>query len=183
MAVPPPSPDVDKTALRRDLRARRLAYAGDATAIYRHLGRLLDHAGPFGGYIAHRGEPDILPFLRRAAEIGHTICVPHVPVGARMYFERWRPDMRMTAGIAGIPQPPSGKPIEPAIVLTPLLGFDRSGRRLGQGGGHYDRWFADHPQAMRIGIAWSVQEVAELVPEAWDVPMHAIVTEKEWIEP
>jgi len=36
---------------------------------------------------------------------------------------------------------------------------------------------------MRIGIAWSVQEVPTLVCAPWDIPLHAIVTEKEWITP
>ncbi len=84
-------------------------------------------------------------------------------------------------GLRGIPQPDAREPIVPAVLLTPLLGFDRRGRRLGQGGGFYDRWFADHPAAMRIGIAWSVQEVPALAAEAWDMPLHAIVTEQEWI--
>ena len=42
---------------------------------------------------------------------------------------------------------------------------------------------ARHAEAMRIGIAWSVQEVDTLPADAWDVPLHAIVTEQEWIAP
>ena len=71
--------------------------------------------------------------------------------------------------------------LTPDIVLTPLVGFDRRGTRLGQGAGHYDRAFAAHPAAWRVGIAWSVQEVDALPADAWDVPLHAIATEREWI--
>lgn len=179
MAVPPPSP---KTELRRRLRARRLAFTGDPQAIERRLATVLSQEGPIGGYIAHKGEPDVLPFLMRAFHLGHAVALPR-PGTETLDFIRWHPDLVMEPGLAGIPQPVGGEPIVPRIVLAPLLGFDRAGHRLGQGGGYYDRWFAAHRQAMRIGIAWSVQEVEALAPEPWDMPLHAIVTEKEWIAP
>lgn len=201
MAVPPPSPDLralplllDKSAMRRDLRVRRAAFvagldeAGRAAAlagIDRHLAPLLARGGPIAGYVAHKGEADVLPFLLRAYHLGHEIALPHVATGAEtIRFTRWQPDMAMLGGLAGIPQPEAIHPaVAPAIVLAPLVGFDRAGRRIGQGGGFYDRWFAAHPQAMRIGIAWATQEVGAIPDDPWDMPLHAIVTEKEWITP
>jgi 5-formyltetrahydrofolate cyclo-ligase len=56
-------------------------------------------------------------------------------------------------------------------------------RRLGQGAGFYDRAFARLPAARRIGLAWSAQEADALPADPWDVPLHAVATEKEWIEP
>ncbi len=200
MAVPPPSPDhpppasPDKATLRAELRRTRrdfvesLAPAGRAAAlaaIDRHLAPLIARDGSIAGYVAHRGEADILPCLLNAFHMGRVVALPYVSEGSdRMRFTTWYPDAPLTPGLAGILQPDgTGREIVPAIILAPLVGFDRSGRRLGQGGGFYDRWFADHPTAMRIGIAWSVQEVAVIPPEPWDVPLHAIVTEKEWIAP
>jgi 5-formyltetrahydrofolate cyclo-ligase len=168
--------------LRRELRARRLAFEGDASAIDRLLAPLLAREGPIAGYMAHRGEPDVLPFLMRAFHLGHAVALPR-PGNETLDFIRWHPDIVMQAGLAGIDEPVGGEPIVPTIMLTPLVGFDRAGHRLGQGGGYYDRWFARHPDAMRIGIAWSVQEVEALTPEPWDMPLQAIVTEKEWIAP
>jgi 5-formyltetrahydrofolate cyclo-ligase len=202
MAVPPPSadpvPPPDKAALRTTLRGARRAfvaaldpeaYAAALAAIDRHLSPLLAREGPISGYLAQRGEADVLPFLLRAFHLRHTIALPHVegpptPDAAVMHFVRWHPDARLAPGRMGIPQPEAGGDmVVPAVLLTPLVGFDRRGRRLGQGGGYYDRWFAAHPEAMRIGIAWSVQEVDALPVDPWDMPLHAIVTEKEWIEP
>ena len=98
-----------------------------------------------------------------------------------LHFPR---DSELVRGPFGLWQTPEDAPeVEPDIILTPLVGFDRAGNRLGQGAGHYDRAFAQHPQAWRVGIAWSVQEVDALTPDPWDVPLHAIVTEAEWIEP
>lgn len=180
--------------LRRVLRARRAAFFASLDAseraralagIDRNLSPLLARAGPFAGYVAHKGEADILSFLLRAFHFGHAIALPLVAHDSdRMRFTRWQPDMAMQSGLAGIPQPDAGHPeLHPAIVLAPLVGFDRAGRRIGQGGGFYDRWFARHPDALRIGIAWSVQEVADIPVDPWDIPLHAIVTEKEWIAP
>jgi 5-formyltetrahydrofolate cyclo-ligase len=164
------------------MRERRRSFAGDAGAIDRHLAPLLARKGPIGGYMAHGGEPDVLSFLLRAYHLGHAVALPRTG-GEALAFLRWHPDAMMEAGLAGIAQPVGGERIVPAIVLTPLLAFDRAGHRLGQGGGYYDRWFDAYPHAMRIGIAWSVQEVEALAPEPWDAPLHAIVTEKEWIAP
>ncbi len=200
MAVPPPSPDhhppapSDKATLRAHLRRARRAFveafsptdrAAALASIDRHLAPLIARDGPIAGYVGHRGEADIMPFLLKAFHGGQEVALPHVAKGSdRMRFTAWHPDAPLTPGLAGILQPEAiEREIVPAIILAPLIGFDRTGRRLGQGGGFYDRWFAEHPAAMRIGIAWSVQEVAAITPEPWDVPLHAIVTEKEWIAP
>lgn len=191
MAVPPPQPDPAKADLRKRLRQARSAFVagGDATIlIARHRALaarilpLLDGGRAIAGYVAHRGEPDILPVLLRAHALGHVVALPHVSADRRMHFVRWHPEATLTPGSLGIPQPePDGEEAVPAIVLTPLVGFDRRGHRLGQGGGYYDRWFAAHPEAMRIGIAWSAQEAAALPCDAWDIRLHAVATEKEWI--
>jgi len=82
----------------------------------------------------------------------------------------------------GFLQPlPSAEICNPDLILTPLVGFDRSLNRLGQGAGYYDRAFAALPDSLRIGIAWSIQECDGLVPDSWDMPLDAVLTEKEWI--
>ncbi len=64
----------------------------------------------------------------------------------------------------------------PDVVFVPLLGFTEHLERLGQGGGHYDRWLAAHPQTVAIGLAWDVQLLDALPVEPHDVRMDAIVT-------
>ncbi|HEY0315853.1 MAG TPA: 5-formyltetrahydrofolate cyclo-ligase [Sphingomonas sp.] len=175
------------------MRQRRAAFvaglgatrrAEGLAAIETRLRPLLGREGPFSGYLAQGDEADVLPFLLGAFHLGHAVALPHVTtMDEPMRFVRWSPDAVLTPGALAIPQIEGGEVTEPAVVLAPLVGFDRRGRRLGQGGGYYDRWFAAHPGAMRIGVAWSVQEVEALAAEPWDMPLHAIVTEKEWIEP
>tara|TARA_B110000908_G_scaffold113635_1_gene133335 strand:+ start:1081 stop:1407 length:327 start_codon:yes stop_codon:yes gene_type:complete len=72
-------------------------------------------------------------------------------------------------------------------VLVPLLGFDRQGHRLGMGGGFYDRAFAFKHQGgyrkrpLLIGIAHHFQEAESLTTQSWDVPLDAIITDRELI--
>jgi 5-formyltetrahydrofolate cyclo-ligase len=71
------------------------------------------------------------------------------------------------------------------VVIVPLLAFDRNGNRLGMGGGFYDRTFAftRHRKILRrpllIGVAYDFQHVSDLHLTARDVPVHAVITEKE----
>lgn len=67
------------------------------------------------------------------------------------------------------------------LVIVPLLGFDKSGNRLGMGGGFYDRCFAfkkqQNTKPLLMGYAYDFQEVDSLSPESWDVGLDMIATE------
>src|SRR3546814_15753217 len=58
--------------------------------------------------------------------------------------------------------------VEPDVLFVPLVGFATDGRRLGQGGGHYDRWLAAHPGARAIGLAWDEPLCEDLPHETHD---------------
>ena len=69
----------------------------------------------------------------------------------------------------------------PVFVSTkmgslPGLAFDEDGNRLGQGGGHYDR-FLPQTHALRVGYCFQTQMVHRLEPEPHDVKMDYICTE------
>ena len=72
--------------------------------------------------------------------------------------------------------------VDPDLILTPLLAFDRFGGRLGQGGGYYDRTFAERPDALRIGFAYAGQGVERLTLEDHDVRLHGVLTEAGYQE-
>jgi len=177
----------DKPALRARLRAIRDAFAVDRRAFdppAEFLALLADGLivatySPVGGEAAPASfDHGVLAALGELA-------LPHVTDRASpIRFLHWSRDEPLVPGPFGLLQPPHDMPeAKPDIILTPLVGFDRAGNRLGQGAGHYDRAFAAHPGALRIGIAWSVQEVDALPADPWDVPLHHIATEKEWITP
>ena len=66
------------------------------------------------------------------------------------------------------------------VALIPGVVFDRRGFRLGYGGGYYDRFLSGAaPQALRIGLAYSLQVVERLQEMGHDIPMDMLVTENE----
>jgi len=63
------------------------------------------------------------------------------------------------------------------LILVPALGFDRENNRLGLGGGWYDRFVAQHPQAKKIGIAYAWALVEDGIPvEPWDMKLDLVAT-------
>ena len=140
------------------------------------------------GYQAVNGEPDISPALTELYDLGRKICLPVVDpdIPGVMGFGQWSPDSPLGKNRFGIDEPQNAETVAvPSldIVFTPLLGFSPNGHRIGMGGGYYDRLFsglnsADTP--IRCGIAYSFQQAELNEPDAWDVPMHAIITEAGW---
>ena len=129
------------------------------------------------------GEADPSALARAAVAAGCAIALPHVTTrDLPMRFLAWDAEADLIPGPFGLHHPPHDAPaLAPDIVLTPLIAFDAALNRLGQGAGYYDRAFAAFPDAWRIGIAWSVQRVDALYVEPWDMPLHAVATEQDWI--
>ena len=63
--------------------------------------------------------------------------------------------------------------VTPDVVVVPLVAFTSEGTRLGQGGGHYDRWLAENPLSTAIGLAWDCQLADALPAEDHDQPLTA----------
>lgn len=187
MAVPPPSPAPDKPALRRWLRAARDAFVASGPAAIEPPApflALLRSGTVVASYRPIGSEADPKNLIEAALARGCTLALPHVVDRAgALRFLSWHPDHALHPGPFGLQQPHSDRgEVRPDIILAPLLGYDHALRRLGQGAGHYDRAFAALPDAMRVGIAWSVQHVDPLPIDPWDVPLHAVITEQGWIE-
>jgi 5-formyltetrahydrofolate cyclo-ligase len=70
------------------------------------------------------------------------------------------------------------------LLITPLLAFDRSGGRLGQGGGFYDRTLRElrrQGAVFAVGLAFAGQEVERTPIGPGDEPLDAVLTEKGYI--
>lgn len=145
--------------------------------------RTLRSAKVVAGYICSGSEADPAGLLEEAVRMGKVVALPCLADrAAPLVFRKWNPGDPLELAPFGFRQPAASAPeYRPDVILTPLVGFDRAMNRLGQGAGHYDRAFAAQPDAMRIGLAWSVQECAALAPDPWDMPLDAVLTEKEWI--
>ena len=134
-----------------------------------------------GLYRATDGEAPASGYARFFAEAGHQIALPRIEAmdGAMTFHAHSDPygEADLEEGPVGLMQPAADSPqLVPDVLFVPLVGFTADGARLGQGGGFYDRWLADHPETLAIGMAWDVQEVDSLPVEDHDVPLTAIIT-------
>ena len=177
---------LDKATLRRDLRARRDVFVAAGRREITPPTEFLMRLAPgltVASYVPVGSEADPSLLVRAAVTAGCRIALPHVTTRAEpMRFLAWEVELALAAGPFGLSQPHhDAAELAPDLVLAPLVGFDAALNRLGQGAGFYDRGFARFPDAWRIGVALSVQQVEMLPVEAWDVPLHAIITEDGWL--
>lgn len=137
-------------------------------------------------YAALGGELSLDNVMRDLDAAGHHIALPRVDKNALppvMSFHHWHMGSPLCSGAFGIEEP-NGDLMIPELMLVPLLAFDRSGARLGRGGGFYDRYLE---QARRthnlcaIGVGFDAQEVEKCPTESHDQPLDAIVTPSKLI--
>lgn len=180
----------EKQLLRARLRAERRAHVAALPAATRALillrppAPLLAHmpeGAVVGLYHATPVEAPTAGYARWFLENGRRIALPwFAGRDAPMQFRAWTDPFDssdLEPGPWGALQP-SGEADElvPDVAFVPLLGFTAHGQRLGQGGGHYDRWLADHPATVPIGLAWDMQRLDSLPLEPHDRKLAAIVT-------
>ncbi len=179
-----------KAALRQALRAarrRHVAALPDATRalLFRvppaPLAALIPDGATIGLYRAGPNEAPAAAYARHFLERGNTIALPRfadrdAPMEFALHTDPFE-ESDLEAGPFGLLQPlAQAEAAVPDVVIAPLIGFTADGHRLGQGGGHYDRWLAAHPDAIAIGLAWDAQLVEELPHEPHDRTLAAVVT-------
>lgn len=186
-----------KQALRKKLRERRRALTPSqqkqaAIGLCRHLAQLPEFL--FGqriaAYIPNDGEIDPQSLLEMAWRLGKEVYLPvlHPFLPRQLLFMPYQPHQQLARNRYGIPEPLCRQvdccPVWTLdLVLTPLVGFDAMGNRMGMGGGFYDRTFAFLDRGTRprqpsmVGVAHDCQKVDELPSEPWDIAMKRIVTD------
>lgn len=133
-----------------------------------------------GGYHALRHELDPAPLLDSLHSKRFRIGLPRTGEGPSLSFREWRPGCPLERGKLGVFEPSPMQPaMQPAIVLVPVLAFDRRGNRLGYGAGYYDACLRDLRSGRRviaIGIAFDEQEFPEIPREPQDEPLDTVLT-------
>ena len=185
-------PTSAKTLLRTEMRARRHALAEEHPEACRRAAALLplEKLPPFtvvSGYRAQGSEVDPHPLMRRLQAEGARLALPVAAQrNAPLVFRAWDPKAKLVPDAFGIPSPgPDAEELQPDLVIAPLVAFDRTGGRLGQGAGHYDRTIQNLRKAGRVfvlGLAYAGQEVARVPAEPHDERLDAILTETGYIE-
>jgi 5-formyltetrahydrofolate cyclo-ligase len=151
----------------------------------RPLADLAPEGATVGLYHANPHEAPTRGYARWFFENGRHIALPRFDTrGAPMRFHQWRDpfeDSDLEQGPYGHLQPAvdgasAEQAVTPSLVFVPLLAFTAAGARLGQGGGHYDRWLAGNPEVTAVGMAWDSQLVDSLPLEPHDRALRAVVT-------
>ncbi len=137
-------------------------------------------AATIGGYHAFREELDPLPLLTALHAQGFRIALPRTGEGTTLSFRIWEPGGPLKRGKFGVQEPAESEPlIQPALLLVPLVAFDRKGNRLGYGAGYYDASLRDMRARQRvaaIGVAFDEQEFPDIPREPLDEPLDMILT-------
>jgi 5-formyltetrahydrofolate cyclo-ligase len=153
----------------------------------RPLADLVPEGSTVGLYHANPNEAPTRGYAKWFFENGRHIALPRFDSrGAPMRFHAWRDpyeDGDLEQGPYGHLQPAAeASEASPALVIVPLLAFTAAGGRLGQGGGHYDRWLADNPWVTPVGMGWDAQMVDSLPLEDHDRLLRAVVTPTRFYE-
>jgi 5-formyltetrahydrofolate cyclo-ligase len=171
-----------KRAARAAAKVRRAGCdpVAAGTALTAHLMR--DMPPPVGAMVAGfwplDQEIDIRPLLHALHDRGNPVALPVTPPrGEPLTFRRWQPGDAMAAERFGTARP-IGDLMVPDVMLLPLLAFDKSGGRLGYGGGYYDRTLAALPGRPRIGCAFAAQQVDAVPLGPYDIRLDAVATER-----
>lgn len=185
----------DVAPAKRDLRARMLTARVDMAREAPDAGdRLRDIFltsvdPPAGATVAAfwsmGAEIDTRPLMTALAAHGYPLALPAVVAPGRpLVFRAWRPGAALVAGGFGTSVPPeTAAEVVPAVLIVPLLAFDRRGFRLGYGGGFYDRTIAalEDRLHLTVGVAYAGQEVDRVPIARFDRRLDRIVTEREAI--
>ena len=137
-------------------------------------------------YMSFKDEADTASIIDESLRLGKQVALPRVSGKRKMEFFFISGQKDLVTGFMGIKEPAgycleASAPSEDALVLLPGLAFDRSGARLGYGGGFYDTYLAKHAGCKKAALAYSAQIAPEIPTESVDVKTDMIITEKELI--
>lgn len=130
-------------------------------------------------------EVDTSEAILCAWQLGKTVAAPKISWQQRHMIpvEIKSLDTGFSTEIGELRNPVKGLPIpfeEIDMVITPGLGFDKSGNRLGRGGSYYDRFFTNEGlRAIKCGLAFAEQVVDHVTVTDRDVPVDMLVTDEQ----
>lgn len=186
------SPAERKGEIRRRMRVERAALDPqrrrllEARVEARVLAlREVQEAGTVLLFYAFGDEVGTRVLARRLHERGKRLLLPFLR-DRRMAVAEVRRGDALTETAYGPREPAREVAVDPAeveVTIVPGLAFDRSGGRIGYGGGHYDRFLAGlAPGSVGIGVGFAFQLVDPLPLEPHDVRLDLIVTDEAVID-
>lgn len=128
-------------------------------------------------FIPVKLEPNILLFLVSKYKSGVEVGIPSI-IGDEMVFKVW--NNRFKIGRFGLKESDTEKLVDlyqsEILCITPLVACTRDGKRLGRGGGYYDKFFAKNPHIFKVGVCYSEQILDEIPTESHDMRLDLVVS-------
>ena len=121
-------------------------------------------------------EIDTRPSMAALNDFGSLISLASTEKN-NIIYRLWLPDDLIKINKMGI-QIDTQEVNKPDIIICPLIGFDKNLNRLGRGGGYYDKSLLKLNNTIKIGFAYSIQEIDKVPMEKHDINMDAIITDK-----
>ena len=135
-----------------------------------------------GTYISFRDELDTKKLNQYLLERELNLALPAIDFQTKeINFFMYHKNTELIENQFSILEPKNkDEVIFPKIIFLPLLGYSKSGFRLGYGGGYYDKYLSKNGvgDVKKIGVAFSFQEVEEIPVEDHDERLDWILTEK-----
>ena len=183
---------MDKTELRRKLQNGLLAMPSEQRSLKsRKACQNLISTPEFQSastvmmYLSLPHEVDTSEAILHAWQLGKIVGVPKISWQQRhmIAVQINSLETEFSTSASGLRNPVTGVPVpfgDIDLVVTPALGFDRKGNRLGRGGSYYDRFFANKElKAHRCGFAFAEQVVDSIPVTESDQPVDSLVSDKE----
>lgn len=131
-----------------------------------------------------QGEIDLGELWRSAPRQGKFCYFPVINPDKTLSFLPATPATVFKDNIFGIPEPVvdrelAASPGELDVIFMPLVAFDDRCTRIGMGSGYYDRTLANQHHPLLIGVAYDFQHQTTLIPQEWDVPLTAVITQQK----
>jgi 5-formyltetrahydrofolate cyclo-ligase len=179
---------IDKLAVRALARVRRAGLTGAqrerlSAALVASAGAVsaLAPVGTISGFLSIGDEIDIMPLMQALAQRGHTLALPVMQGrGQPLLFRRYSPGDALAVANWGIQEPlAAAAPVQPDLLLVPMLAFDASGHRLGYGGGFYDRSLAQlrmSGKVTAVGVAFDEQRLDAVPHLDYDQKLDGVLT-------
>ncbi len=141
-------------------------------------------------YVSYGSEVETTGMIAHALVRGKRVAVPKMdPAEKRLLLSELKDPVRdLSPAPLGIPEPKpeAFRPVEAVgmdLIVTPGVAFDETGRRLGRGGGYYDRYLSDLSGKIPVvALAFELQMVPEVPEGARDIRVDWIITEKRVIK-
>lgn len=159
------------------MRAKRASFSEDEKCAY--SASLIEKLLPFclaakpniiHTFIPFNNEPDLMPLLDEFLARNITLIAPKTLKEGQLEHLQYIGRNSLEKGLYHTLYPNTNKAYtgEYTLILVPGLAFDKFGKRLGYGGGYYDRFLEQHPEAIKIGIVYPFQFIERVPVEEHD---------------